>query len=425
MSLNIGAGKQILNVHYGTDMSSRYLNSTFFKVFLPGILFDGEDHNSFSFENNIITIRELSLYITPRNIPENILKVDTTLEFTKKWFPAYNKIFIARFEWHNDQNDSVVFLFVEKAEEFDIILFELALNDETDEYELNFDNQTIAELTLINPYASYTDADFLDCYTNGNEADHIPLNNSVLNENLNAEMINGISFSNFAVNDNTLQENLVTQYLQEFGIQPQDGLTIPGTTNQLPISNGILQVNLNCQYINGKELDYFTSDEHTHYYSQIDDSNDFTKADYVSDNHKLTSNSIKSDDISFTKLAPFAYDVVEGATFVPVVETGTVELTDSIEATVTFVRDIKNVRIFLQKLWGNIIVDEIKPYSERTAFIYEIGIDGFKVRQFPPFFIDDAQPIGSNYAIVNGPEEEIGGRTVTYSYIWVAVGERV
>ena len=88
------------------------------------------------------------------------------------------------------------------------------------------------KLTAV-PYAFATrNADKLDGFTSGSDAQQIPVNNGTLNENLNADKVDGFDAGNEA--------------------------------SQVPISNGELNVNLNADKLDDLHAEDFSLADHTH-----------------------------------------------------------------------------------------------------------------------------------------------------------------
>lgn len=347
-NIQVGQGNQNINYNYQMDVDSKYLNKLFYNIITPGILYDGDNHENFkitsttSINGNTITVNPISFMITPKNRPDILVKIDTTKCFTKTYeidtdttsttivngncktttnTNTTNIKLIARYIWSNENDNVAEFLFTFNPLDTDLILCEI-IDDK-----LSFNNQTVSRLQLIKPNATFDDADTLDCYSPGNSSGDIPINNKVFSENLNIDTLQLYPFGTFAINDETLQDNLVTEQLNGHTIQPQDGSTIPGSNNDIPVSNGILQKDLNAQYLNGKDADYYLNQVHTH---DMDDliNNDFVKVENVNSSGELTYKSLASDDIGVDKLSGIGYDTTSGTTYKLSTLTGKLTLRD-------------------------------------------------------------------------------------------------
>lgn len=386
MSLFAGQGNQIINYNYGLSVSSEYMNKLLYNIFSAGVLYDGENHDRILIDEvdenvgsstNVVTIKPISFLITPKNNLEILIKVDTTECFTISYTipdeetesetvgqceviagssSVENSLkLVARLRWEDDNNNTCDFIFTRSELDTDVILCEIIDN------QLVFTNQTQCRLKLIKPNEMYDDSDSLDCYEPGNASGNIPISNRIKNVNLNAETLQLNLSNNFAKNNSILQTGLVSEKINDHYLQPQDGVTTPGSFNDIPISNGILQKNLNAQYLNGKTADYFEQQIHEHNLDDLED-NQYSKVLNVNSSGKLTYESITHDDIDVNKLAGIGYDTTAGSTYKLSVISGYTTLYDVPELNESeryIIDDTNNKLYFYENSTATLIISEL------------------------------------------------------------------
>lgn len=428
---------QILNISYGMPYYPEYFNKILHNLFYSGII-----QGTFTFSNTSVTVSDLSFLIHPENKSDIIVRIDTMKSFTKTKNSPTDNILIARYRWEN-ANKGAEFLFIESSMKLDndIILIGLNLDSVGNIIELNYDVQDIARIKLIDINTSFPHIKTLDGYEIGNEDGKIPLKNVILNKNLNSQYLNGKELDQFIVSKQlpTIEETngldtitystipswmnseavdsgegVTSEFLNNQKVQPQDGSTIPGNNNQIPIANTILQKNLNIQYLNGAKDDTLSKLTHGHNLDDITDGGSPSLPDYYKiigvKNNLISSDSIKDNDIGYEKISKYAYDATMNINYTPIFETGTVTLTGVSAGTITFSRNIRNARIFLQPIYSGATAG----YEKRTCRIYSVTTTSASVKQMGSILLS-----GSNY--IRNDAGDTGSRVYSYLIIGEAM----
>jgi len=433
MSLYIGQGAQALNVHYQQDISSKYLNKQFQQVFNPGVIYDGTNHDSIINNGTSIEIGKISLFITPSNLSDTLLKVDTTTNFTINIMTQTATSLIARYTWVEDENTATEFTLVEpgNVNSTDVLICELTINTSNNITAITFDNQSTPYTTLIQPGTVYTDANKLDCREPGHFDTQIPINDGTLNINSISEFINGTTLSEMSVNNGTIQEGLVSGIIAGYSQQPQDGVTSPGSNDRIPLNNGMLQIGLNAQYLNGLESTNFALSTHSHNLSNIIDNSlgEYKRVANVSPSGEVTSTSIINDDIGRSKLSTLFYDHTHDVSFKPFIQSGEIDIPqgtygDLGNHIITFPTLFANTpRIFVQVVRTLNIAAKMQGFYNYYADKNSISNSGCTIRL--------ASGIDAGYEPTSCPGDEIIVRMPNsqpinqHTIYWIAIGQGV
>ena len=412
---------QILNNSYKCPLSSENLNKILYNLFNPGVI-----NGTFSFTPTIVTISELSFLIYPQNKPDILVRIDTTEEFSLTKNSSTDNLLIARYRFENE-NQGAEFLFVDSTTklENDIILVGLVLDSDGNIVELDEDLQNRPGIKLIDKDTVFPLVRTLDGYAPGNSADQIPINNGILNENLNAQYVNGKEIEDLVVskelpttsNSNGVDiitypelpswmdsqkvdegDGVTSEFLQSQKIQPQDGITAPGNNNQIAVATGVLQINLNSQYLNGKLEGEFTKTNHSHALDDINDGGTLPTPIYYKilgiKSNMVSEDSIEINDIGYSKLSKYAYDQTMNINYTPIYETGTVTLSGLTPQTITFSRTMRNARVFLQPIYPS--AGMTNGYEKRICRISSLSTTSVVVTQMAATKLSTANYVRDN-----------------------------
>ncbi len=429
--------QQILNVRYGQPLNSEELNKIFYNLFLPGIIY-----GDFEFGSNFVKINSVSFLIKPENRDDIIVRIDTTEPIIINNNSIINKYLVARFRWDKENKyRGANFLFVNDDTILynDVILVGIELNNNNQIFKLNYDCQHRACCNLINLNTKYPLVKKVDGYFIGHEENKIPINDGELNKNLNAEYFNFksidkfvISYPKTVINDENYEitetkipdwmdlekivkgEGVTSELLNGYGIQNQDGESLPTPLNQIPVANGILQKNLNAELLNGYTSSDFAKSNHTHNLDEIADESLIKESGYIFNkvygviDNQITEESIDDDCIEPLKIDKIALD--KGVKYNFVFACGVVNLTQYTESDeISFGRNINNARVFLQR----ILTDETTSgLDKRIAKVTYISTTGFKCKQ-----LGSIKKNGNNYIRSDNDDNN------SNLYYWVAIGE--
>ena len=410
----LSSNTQILNIHYRQELTPDALNKIFYSLFTPGVI---EGNFSFVSGSNSVTISSVSFLIHPQNQTDILVRIDTTEAITLTKTSPNNIYLIARYRWEN-ANQGAEFLFVDDNNivSSDVILIGLILDKNGKITALDYDTQERARLKAIQKDTNFPLIATLDGFSVGHEFDNIPISDGVINNNLNAEYFDGKDATQFAVSKelpievavrgeegsaeittfyptypswmNTsavdLGEGVTAEYVMGQGIQPQDGITIPSDTNKIPVANGVLQRDLNAEFLDGYSNTDFAKATHTHTLDELIEGGTSGYYPILGVVGNLaTSDSIEDNSIDYTKVERIAYDTTTRNKYQPIYETGSLLLSGYGETYVPFANgSINDARIILQKApaAGEASLG-VSGTEKRTARITEIGISGFKAKQ--------------------------------------------
>jgi hypothetical protein len=157
-------------------------------------------------------------------------------------------------------------------------------------------NQTICEL---NGHILYEmNVDMVDGYHAGNESGTVAISNGEMCSGLNAEMINGYSGYQAAEKWQSNSGLNVEYIADEFGIfhQPGNGL------DNLPLSNGTINVNLNSEFLSGSGYTAFEKANHIHSLDYVTDGPIFRRPLNVNVSHHLTNDSFLDGAVTKEKI---------------------------------------------------------------------------------------------------------------------------
>jgi hypothetical protein len=172
----------------------------------------------------------------------------------------------------------------------------------------------------------------------GHASGYIPLNDGVLNLGLNAQYLNGISAgnedNNIAIANGNLCSNLIAARLflngVEYGIGQSGKSGYSGfsgytgwsgfsgasgyrsyTNGYIPVSNSVLQTQLNAEYLEGYKLEELSPVDHTHYIEFIEDGTLYRVLTGVDENGLVTTDGIQDLALTYNHQSlstPFRYD---------------------------------------------------------------------------------------------------------------------
>jgi hypothetical protein len=433
-------GTQVLNIHYRQELAPDVLNKIFYKVFTAGVI-----EGTFEFGLDSVTISSVSFLIAPQNQSDLLVRIDTTEPITIKNTSPTNVYLTARYRWENE-NTGAEFLFADDSTivETDVILVGLVLDEDGKISSLDYDVQERAKLKLIQTNTAFPLISKLDGYGVGHDYGQIPVSDGILNSSLNAQYFNGKEVTKFAVSKQLPQivtggdiatiieptlpewmdgvavgkgEGVTAEFVMDKKVQPQDGTTKPGTQNQIPVANTVLQKDLNIEFLGGHLHTEFAKTTHSHSLDEIFDNGNPSAPNYIRilavKNNLATGDSIEEDDIEYTNVDMIAYDPTISNRFQPVYETGDFDLAGAVEGTVTFQRPMKNARIILQRAPKS-IETVVAGAEKRTARITEITNAGFKAKQMGSIIKS-----GATYIRTDASD------AAANQYYWFAIGEKV
>ena len=434
-------GTQTLNFHYRQELAPDVMNKIFYKLFTPGVI-----SATFSFSTKSVTIESASFLIRPQNQADLLVRVDTTEAVEKIKTSPTNIYLTARFRWESE-NTGVEFLFADDSTivETDVILIGLTLDEDGNITSLDYDVQEWARIKVIQKDTNFPLVYKLDGYAVGNSSGYIPLSNGTVNTSLNAQFLNGKEITDLVVSKDLptlvtegeseviifptipswmdsnlvdLGEGVTAEFVTDKKVQPQDGVTLPGIQNQIPVANTVLQKDLNAQYLNGYLESDFAKTTHSHTLDDILDAGWISAPDYrriVAVKANLVSaDSIEDDDITYTQAGLLAYDVANSYWYKPIYETGSVSLTGVAESTVTFQRSMNNVRVYLQRAPAAGEGAIAAGLEKRTARVTTITTANFKCKQMGSIL-----KVAANY--IRDDSADAGAN----QYFYIVVGEAI
>jgi hypothetical protein len=402
-------GTEILNIHYHQELAPDILNKIFYQMFTAGLI-----EGNFDFSPSTVTINVVSFLVHPQNQTDLLVRIDTTEAITITKTSPTSIYLVARYRWEN-ANVGAEFLFVDDATVIgtDVILVGLTLDQDGKITALNYDVQERARLKVIQKDTAFPLIAKLDGYFPGHESSQLPISDGELNTNLNAQFFNGKEITEYVVSKDVssitldaggntiitypvypswmdsdavdLGEGVTAEYVMGKKIQPQDGATLPGFQDQIPVANTVLQKNLNAEFVGNYPQSEFSKSTHVHTLDEIlDDANPSSTTYYRVagvEGNTPTPDSIEEDDIEYTNIDAIAYDARIMNWYQPVYETGSFTLTGNIVGTVPLTREMKNARVFLQRVpavgEGAIAAGLEKRYAKVT----QITNTFFKARQ--------------------------------------------
>jgi hypothetical protein len=183
-----------------------------------------------------------------------------------------------------------------------------------------------------------------------------------------------------------LGEGATAEYVSGYKIQPQDGATRPNKVDKVPVANTLLQRDLNAERLGGYTQSKFAKDGHTHDLDEILDDPNPSDPNYYRalgiEGGLATADSIQPEEIDYRKLEWLGYDSTTGNKYQPVYETGEIILQGSIRTYQPFSRLLRNARVFLQRSPGT---ENLADGGEkRAARVNVMGTSGFNARQMGP-----------------------------------------
>jgi hypothetical protein len=325
------SGTCAVNFHYNASLISSYFNHLFHEIFIPGVvgiyqdcdiqeLSSGEYITSTA-GTHIKISKTLSLLLRPNNqyeggdielaykalsnvnkkvINYQILKCDIIKDFIL--LADHTKPYLlAEYNWGEFENNLVDFKFsATPATGNQIEICRLTFTNFLIT-SINYTSQTSAALNNNILYSMNIDT--LNSYHVGNESGYIPINNEMLNMNLNAEFLNGYSgveLAKLGVSNSGLNAEVMVDLL---------GSTFaPGNSfNQIPLSNGQVNIGLDAEFLGGVSGIDLAKSTHKHNYDAVIDGPNYKKIRGGDGNNLATDASFidyafissKLNDISF------------------------------------------------------------------------------------------------------------------------------
>ena len=427
---------QVLNIHYRQESVADLLNHQFYKLFTPGVI-----SGIFTFSSDAVTISSLSLLIRPQNLSDLLVRVDTTEEIIKTKSSPTDIYFVARFRWESAIT-GVIFTYADDINKLpsDVILVGLTTDQDGKIQSLNYDVQDRACLKVIQHDTAFPLVSKLDGYYVGHSSGEIPISDGDVNIGLSAEYLNGQEVTDFVaskgLSTTVIQDDreitigpevpswmdsdavdlgtgVTAEFVNGKKVQPQDGTTLPGEQDQIPIANDVLQKNLNAEYLSGRRDTEFAKATHLHSLDDITDGGVYYRVVAVSDN-LATADSIDDGAITYAQVDHLTYDVTNNNWFKPVYETGIISLTGVAATTVNFARSMANVRVILQREPASGEGSITAGCEKRTARITSITTTSFLAKQMGSIIKS-----GSDY--IRNDANDAGANR----YAWLAIGEAI
>jgi hypothetical protein len=153
-------------------------------------------------------------------------------------------------------------------------------------------------------------ADFLNSYdstdgTGNNGIDAIPISNMILQKNLNAKLLNGNNINQIGIKDGTHQINLNADKL---GKSDGTGLDVGFNLNNYSLKDSVnnpptLNQGLNAKMLYNKQASGYADISHVHTLDDINDSSNFKKVVFVNSNNQTSNNSFVNSAFTLAKQA--------------------------------------------------------------------------------------------------------------------------
>lgn len=322
-----GKGKQILNWNYNFPVEAPYVNKLFHNFFETLGTLNSELEIVVTNDgiNNIYNTKILSGFsaiLNPYQDTNTVLKVTTTIDdevaFPFNWVSGRMIVdetknnLILRYIYKEIENNYAEFLYVSTSEivSTDILLCRFTYtHDLLNPYypndfptiTLSTSSQNIAKLRQTLFYSLENCNNQFNLQSNllkgrllGHEEGNIPYNESgQLNIGLYADKFNdydiGHENGNIAVADGVVNDELVSEFISDGVSNYKSG----NSNGCIPINNGTLCVNLNAEFLNGKEVAEIFEGTHTHSLDDIDDSLNYNKVIGVDSSNLATEISIE------------------------------------------------------------------------------------------------------------------------------------
>lgn len=191
----LNVNTQVLNVHFKQSLTADILNKINYNLFTAGVI-----EGDFDYSPNTVTINSVSFLIHPQNQTDILVRIDTTVPVTIENTSTTNIYLVARYRWENE-NIGAEFLFVDDATvvDTDVILVGLVLNENGEILFLDYDVQERSRLNIIQKDTIFPLISKLDGYSFGHDENEIPISDGALNTNLNAELFNGKNIEQYVV----------------------------------------------------------------------------------------------------------------------------------------------------------------------------------------------------------------------------------
>lgn len=322
-----------VNFHYKTKFISTYQNKLLFNVFTPGIInksqnFSIQEHinddyeiategdylkinkdliflirpnNQFSTNSIVIdNYNKLSIF-DKKKINYQIIKCELLESIIEK-ADITKPYFVAELIWHDGYDNAVDFYFTDIIPENNdnrILICSLEFNTLNNKIKkIILDNQTKSKLN--NNILYNFNADMLNSYHAGNSgiSGYIPINNRILNHNLNAKYINSIPESLLARKEE-LNENLNAEYIVD---KDKNKYKVGNNYGDIPLSNKNINIGLNAEKLNDKDISQYSLNGHEHNLDDIEDGIIYKKVLGVNSNNLLENDSFKDKSFSSKKL---------------------------------------------------------------------------------------------------------------------------
>ena len=309
-------GTSSVNFHYKTRLISSYSNKLFYNIFSKGIIPESgsltiADNNgdTVSTGTKVKVSSGLSFFITPNNrntggeIQENfealstleqailerqILKCDIVKDFYITPDAVGGGWIVAEFNYLEFADLAVEFSITATPKPTDNRVILGYAHPAASLISLDTTNQDISTLNYSILYEMNVDK--VSGYHAGNESGCVPISNGIMCSGLNTEMVNGYSGYQAAVKWEA-NSGLNAEYIaDEFGVFYQ-----PGNNNgDIPLSNKIMNVELNAELVGGSGYTALESSKHQHSLDYITDGTRYKRPLGVNTNNHATYDSFKT-----------------------------------------------------------------------------------------------------------------------------------
>ena len=324
-------GNQSVLFHYKTRLLSSYYNHLFYNIVTRGVIGVFSDIQSVDINGDVSTqgvkvkiLKGLTFFTRPNNkyfggiITDNYNLLTTVeqniLEQQRLKCTIINDFYVepellingdidtnkgylvAEFNYLEFKEEEVNFKFVSNTTGYQIILGQAVFSSG---YIQDIDI-TLQAKSQLSTFIKYNmNVDELNGYHAGNDDGQIPVSNGTINDNLNAEMVNGYSGIDLAEKWQ-LNTGLNGKYIaDEFRIFHESGNLI----DNVPLSNKSMNSSLNAEYLNGQIDSYYSDIEHFHSLDNITDGNQFYKKVLnVNASNLVTNDSFNDNSIRNIKL---------------------------------------------------------------------------------------------------------------------------
>ena len=292
------------------------------------------------------------------------------------------------------------------------------------DYCINYDTIQRENVRTLSATNSSLISDGVTNRTVGNSSGNIPLSNFTLNVNLNSELLSGITAGNepnsLAVKNLILSKNSIAarlflgsyeyaigrsgiiSYSECLGYSGLSGFS--SYSGYIPISNTVLQEDLNAEFLGGYKLDEFSDINHSHVLDEIVDGTTYGRILWVDTDGLVTTDGIYDESLQYrhqNTTTPFRFDNSGTSGIAKKIFVLAGEIGAGGSTTVTFRKAFSTApRVFIL----NDESDEFKAVDEST-----ISTTGFIIRHN-----ENTKSDGSGYLVTD---------MTSFKTHWLAIGE--